>query len=193
VPFSVVAEFDVQETHSSRRVIAKKEDSRCMSGPTTPASDLLSSERPKKRRLRDVPAWVPIVIVIVASPLITLGAFAVADYIVEHTTVTVDSATWAIPVGGGTEYIISCGPGWSSCPQHVKPGSDYMTSIFVSGYFAGKNVTLSAPSPFRLLSTDPSLPVLVPPSGLVITMDLGLPSSPGEYTFLGTVTFITAV
>jgi hypothetical protein len=161
-----------------------------MSGPSFTTSDLSPVARPKKRRFRAVPLWVPFVIVMLASPFITAGVFAAGNYITEHTTVTVDSGAWAVSVGAGTEYIPLCGWGGSSnCPWHVNPGSDYTTSVLVSGYFAGKNASLSAPSPFRLLSTEPSLPALVPPSGLVITVDLGLPSSPGEYSFLGTVTF----
>ena len=160
-----------------------------MSGPTLSANNQPGLNRPEKRPGRIIPTWVLIVIVVVAGPLATLGVFSVGSYITDHTTVTIDSVAWAVNVSGATEYIISCGGGQGTCPQQVKPGSDYATTIFVSGYFAGKNVSLSAPSPFRLLSTNPDLPVLVPSSGLAIMVDLGLPSSPGEYTFLGMVTF----
>ncbi|MFZ0829559.1 MAG: hypothetical protein WCB18_02675 [Thermoplasmata archaeon] len=160
-----------------------------MSGRTPGVDGPPHFQGSKKRRVRSTPLWVLVVIPLLAGPLAIFGVFAIGSYITEHTTVTIDAASWTIPVGGGTEYLLSCGPGVGSCPQDVKPGSDYTTSIFVSGYFAGKSVNLAAPSPFRLLGTEPYLPVPVPPTGLVITVDLGLPSSPGEYSFLGTVTF----
>ncbi|MGD0589153.1 MAG: hypothetical protein ABSA63_10265 [Thermoplasmata archaeon] len=126
-----------------------------------------------------------------ASPFITAGVFAIGDYITAHTTVTVDLVSWAVTFGGETEYIVSCQTigSFGPCPHEVKPGSDYSTSVYISGYFAGKNVSLSAPSPFRLGSTYPVLPVLVPDFGVTISVNLTLPSSPGEYSFTGAVIF----
>ena len=152
--------------------------------PTGPPSTL---DRPKRRRFRSVPSWVPIVIVLAAAPFLTFGVLGVANFIQEHTTVSLGYVSWEMNVSGAPEYLVSCQQ--QSCPQHAAPGSDYTSTIFVSGYFAGKNVTLSAPSPFRLLSTIPTLPALVPGAGLTITVVLGLPSTAGDYNCLGLVAF----
>ena len=146
-------------------------------------------DRSPPRRFRDVPWWVVVLIVLVAAPLAGAGTFSLAGYVVDHTTVTVDSVTWAVSVGGTTEYWISCGGGEGNCPMHVKPGSEYATTVFAAGFFAGKNLTLSVPGPFRIVSTDPALPAPVPPNGLTVSVDLGLPSTAGEYSCLGTATF----
>jgi len=133
---------------------------------------------------------VPFVVAIAMSPLVTFGVFAIGNYITNTTTVTIDHAAWAVPVGGTIEYIPMCGFGSTvNCPYHVRPGSDFSAPIYVSGYFLGRNVSLSAPAPFSLVSTDPTLPTLVPSTGLMVTVDLGLPSTSGEYSFTGNVTF----
>jgi hypothetical protein len=149
--------------------------------------------RPRERRLRDTPGWVLIAIAILAGMLIVLGVFAVANYTADQTTVTIDEMVWEFTYAqGATGYLPICGFGggeFSSCPVRAPPGSDYTGSLLISGYFAGKNVSLSAPSPFRLISTNPTLPVLVTPSGLDITFELQLPTSAGEYSFIGSLTF----
>jgi hypothetical protein len=162
-----------------------------MSGPPSLSDGPSPISGTKKRRRRDVPLWVPIVAVMAASPFISAGVFAIAEYVTAHTTVTIDLVSWAVTVDGGTEYIITCQTSGSfgPCPHQVKPGSEYASSIYISGYFAGKNVSLSAPSPFQLKSTNPGLPAPVPLSGLTIAVNLTLPSSPGEYSFTGEVIF----
>ena len=162
-----------------------------MTRTTLPANVPPPAAAPKKRRLGKVPIWGWILIAIVASSLFSLGVPAIQNYVVDHTTVSVSSGAWAVPVGGGQEYSPMCGWGGvdGGCPSRVSPGSDYATSISLSSYFAGKNVALSAPSPFRILSTNPTLPVQIPSSGITISVDLGLPSTPGVYSFLGTVSF----
>jgi hypothetical protein len=162
-----------------------------MSGPTPPTTGPSSVDRPKKRRLRDAPGWVLIVIAILAVLLVPLGVFAVANYITNQTTVTIDDMAWALTYApGATGYLPICGfGGTGNCPSHVHPGSDFTGSVLISGYYAGKNVGLSAPSPFRLISTDPTLPAVVSAPGLLISVDLQLPQSAGEYSFTGTVTF----
>jgi hypothetical protein len=162
-----------------------------MSGPVSPSYGALITAKGEQRRHRQVPLWVLIVAVMAASPLIYAGVFAIGDYITTHTTVTVDLVSWAVPVGGGTEYIISCQTVASigNCPYPASPGSNYALSVFLSGYFEGKNVSLTAPSPFHLRSTAPDLPALVSSAGLTIGVNLTLPSSPGEYSFTGAVIF----
>ncbi len=132
-----------------------------------------------------------VVAVVAASPLIMMGVFALGDYIVAHTTVTIDLVSWAMPVDGHAVYDISCqsSDGVGNCPYHVKPGSVYSTTLFFAAPYSGTNVTLYAPSPFSIASTDPGLPAVVPPTGLNIAVNLTLPSSPGEYSFTGNVTF----
>ncbi len=146
-------------------------------------------DRSPPRRFRDVPWWVPVLVFLVAAPLAGAGTLSLVGYVVDHTTVTVNSVTWAVSVGGATEYWISCGGGEGNCPTHAKLGSEYATTFVASGYFAGKNLTLSVPGPFRIVSTDPALPVMVPPNGITVSVDLGLPSTAGEYSCLGTATF----
>jgi|SRR5271157_4861102 len=162
-----------------------------MVGPVLPSDGVSTTAKSEKPKHRQVPLWVPIVAVMAASPLIYAGVFAVGDYITTHTTVTVDLVSWAVNYDGGTEYFISCQTAGSfgSCPTHVTPGSNYATSVFISGYFAGKNASLTAPSPFDLRSTTPNLPALVLSVGLTIGVNLTLPSSPGEYSFTGAVIF----
>ncbi len=130
-----------------------------------------------------------VLVVLVAAPLAGAGLLSLANYAVDRTTVTVGSVIWAVPVGGTTEYWISCGPGAGNCPTHATPGSEFSTTFVASGYFAGKNLTLSVAEPFRIVSTVPGLPVAVPPSGLTVSVELALPSAPGTYSCLGTVTF----
>jgi hypothetical protein len=162
-----------------------------MSGLASPSDGSLISAKGGQRRRRQVPLWVPIVAVMAASPLIFAGVFAIGDYITTHTTVTVDLVSWAVPVGGETEYIISCQAVASVgiCPYHASPGSNYAVSVFISGYFAGKNVTLTAPLPFHVRSTTHDLPAPLSLAGLTIEVNLTLPSSPGEYSFTGAVVF----
>jgi len=163
-----------------------------VSSVAPPTNGLSPVGRPKKRRLRDAPVWAIVVLAILAGSLGSIGVVALANYITDQTTITIDHMAWAFTYApGATGYLPMCGfGGFSSCPYHAPPGSDYTGSVLISGYSAnaGKNVTLSAPSPFRLISTDPILPALVPPAGLLILVDLQLPTSAGEYSFTGTVT-----
>lgn len=110
------------------------------------------------------------------------------SYYVAHTTVSIDVVAWAFPQHYG--YAIECDSGGNPCPGDVAPDSNSSGLISVSGYFEGKNISLLAPAPFHLISTDPVLPVPVPAAGVDITVVLGLPSSPGEYSFTGNVTFV---
>jgi hypothetical protein len=147
----------------------------------------------RKRRLRDTPSWVLVTIAVAVGVLVPQGLFAAANYITDQTTVTIDTMAWAFTYAPGvTGYLPICGfggEGFGSCPYRAQPGLDYTSSVFISGYFAGKNVTLSAPSPFHLISTHPDLPALVTSSGLLISVELQLPKTAGEYSFTGTVTF----
>lgn len=161
-----------------------------MANPPRPSVVPPASVRPKRTPRRQVPLWVVTVAVVAASPLILAGAFVAGNYIVAHTTVTVESVSWAVPVHGHPEYYISCqgGNGIGACPYQVKPGSVHSTTVFIASQFSGMNVTLYAPSPFSIASTDPNLPALVPSSGLSIAVNLTLPGSPGDYSFTGNVT-----
>jgi hypothetical protein len=138
-----------------------------------------------------VPNWLVVLLVLITGPLAGYGAVSAANYYIAHTTVSVDLVSWAIPEpGGGALYDIECQANTGNdCPQHVPPGSTYSGTVSVSGYYEGKNVSLRAPSPFRLVSTDPGLPVRVPASGVDITVVLGLPTSAGEYSFTGNMSF----
>ncbi|MGP8076435.1 MAG: hypothetical protein ACLP8Y_06875 [Thermoplasmata archaeon] len=125
--------------------------------------------------------------------LVPPSVFAVGDIINDQTTVTIDTMAWAVTYApGGTGYLPICGfggEGFANCPYRTQPGSDYSSSVLISGYYGEMNVTLTAPSPFVLLSTTPQLPAPVSPSGLVISFELQLPKTAGEYSFVGTVTF----
>lgn len=147
----------------------------------------LSARRPR----RQVSLWVVILAVLAASSVVPIGVFLTGDYIVAHTTVTINLVSWSVPIQGHREYDVSCQSfdGVGDCPYHVKPGSIYTTSVLIPSMFSGMNVSLYAPSPFSIASTDPSLPALVPSSGLPITVHLTLPGSPGPYSFTGSVTF----
>lgn len=146
-----------------------------------------SPRRGVRHALVRIPTWVLIVSLVIAIPLVASGVLAVADYVVEHTTVTVDAVSWAVNVSGTTEYSISCGPGYVSCPYHVKPGSEYSTSLVISPFFAGKSVSLSVPPPFQLVAPAPGVWSPVGSDGLVIPVTLQLPGSPGEYSLTGTI------
>jgi len=159
------------------------------------ASDSLSTETEPPRRgwgrhRRQVPTWALVLVLLVACPLAAYGVFDLANFVVNATTVTVTTGAWSVPVGGSVEYSPMCGWGVADgCPYHVAPGSTYVTTLELSPYFEGRSVTLSVPGPFRLVSTSPSLPASIPAGGLDITITLSLPSTPGEYSFLGSVTF----
>jgi hypothetical protein len=136
---------------------------------------------------------VPIVIAVLAGQLILWGVFAVGDYIEDTSTVTVTLVSWGLsehgqPVFG---YLIECqSPGGApSCPYRVSPGSDYTSILLISGFFANGTLTLETPSPFRLVSTTPVLPLVVPAGGVDLTVVLELPSTAGEYSFTGTANF----
>lgn len=136
--------------------------------------------------------WWALVAALVAVGLLGgPAALAIDNYVVAHTTVTIDLVSWAVSVNGQTWYQVSCqsNSGFGDCPYHIRPGSVYATEVYFGPYYAGKNVTLSAPSPFSIASTSPSLPALIPPSGVSVTVRLALPSAPGEYSFTGNVTF----
>ena len=149
----------------------------------------------RRWRFRDMPLWAVVVIVMVASPAITYGVFATADYIVDNTTVTVTGVSWYITVGGQPlhEWIIACtsnaGPYWASCPYRAHSGSEYVATISLSAYFSERSLTLTTPSPFHLVSTTPSLPFQVPAAGGSLVVDIELPSSAGTYDFNGTAAF----
>lgn len=147
-------------------------------------------DRPKRQPRRHVPFWLVLVAVLAVSPLIGAGVFAIGNYIVAHTTVTVDLVSWSVPLRGGSVYEISCqsSNGVGTCPYHVKPGSVFSTTVYIAIY-PGMNVSLYAPPPFSLASTSPGLPVTVPSAGISIGVNLTLPSAPGEYSFTGNVTF----
>lgn len=169
-----------------------------MSVPTTAAETPAAPDR-KRRRPRKVPLWVIIVGVAIASPAITFGVFSLGNYIENTTTVTVTLISWAIVLHGQDfhEYTVSCQTqlvngvptGQDTCPYRVHPGSDYNTTFFVSGYFQNTSLTLGTPSPFELVSTTPSLPVMIPSNGLELTVELKLPTSAGQYNFTGTESF----
>ncbi|MGA8711219.1 MAG: hypothetical protein WB786_08360 [Thermoplasmata archaeon] len=147
----------------------------------------------RKRRLRDTPIWVLVTIAVAVGVIVPQGVFAAANYITDQTTITIDTMAWAFTYAPGVSgYLPICGfggEGFGNCPYRAQPGLDYTSSVFISGYFAGKNVNLSAPSPFHLISTNPNLPALVTSSGLLISVDLQLPKTAGEYSFTGNVTF----
>jgi len=159
------------------------------------ASDSASTQtgerqRGRGRHRRPMPTWALVLVLLVACPLATYGVFSLANLVVNATTVTVTTGAWGVPVGGSIEYSPMCGwGGTDGCPYHVAPGSTYVTTLELSPYFEGRSVTLSVPSPFRLVSTSPTLPASVPAGGLDITITLSLPSTSGEYSFLGSVTF----
>jgi len=162
-----------------------------MSGVTTPPSSPSPAAPNRKRRLRDTPLWAWVVIALAVSLTVAPGVFAVANYINDRTTVTIDLVSWSVPVDGTSEYIISCQTAGSfgPCPYRASPGSNYGAPVYLSGYFSGKNVNLTAPLPFHLRSTAPELPALVPTTGLTIWVNLTLPSTPGEYSFTGNIVF----
>jgi len=125
--------------------------------------------------------------------LVPQGVFALLNYVNDQTTVTIDVMAWEFTYApGATGYLPICGfggGGFPSCPYRAQPGSDYSSSVLISGYFDGRNITLSAPSPFLLLSTNPQLPAHVTASGLLISFELQLPKTAGEYSFTGPVAF----
>lgn len=148
---------------------------------------------PRRRPRRQLPLWVAVVVVLVASPLILAGVFAIGNYVVARTTVTINLVSWSVSLNGTPLYQVSCQgrDNGGNCPYQVKPGSVYATTLSVWPLYPGRsmNVTIYAPSPFSIASTHPSLPALVSPTGLQIAVNLTLPSSPGEYSFTGNVTF----
>ncbi len=157
--------------------------------PSEPASALEGSGRGSKFR-RSMPAWAVVVIVAVSVTAAAGAGWEIGQFYVAHTTVTVDLISWALPPVNGTflGYAISC-QSFSSpaCPTQVHPGSTYSGTIDLTG-FPG-NATLVVPSPFTLVSTDPRLPVTMPPApgGVSLTFELRLPSSPGTYSFTGEI------
>jgi len=163
-----------------------------MYGLVSPTGSPFPVDRPKKRRLRDAPGWVLIALAFLASMLVVLGGLAVANYVTDQTTVTINEMAWEFNYAPGVAgYLPICGfggVGIGGCPYRAHPGSDFTGSLMISGGYVGKNVSLSVPSPFRLISTDPTLPIAVPPSGLDIAFELQLPTSAGEYAFIGTLT-----
>jgi hypothetical protein len=164
-----------------------------MSGTFADLNRPAAAEPRRKRRLQDVPTWVLVAVSIGASILVSQGAVAAVNYYTDQTTVTIDTMAWALTVAPGvTGYLPICGfggEGLSSCPYRAQPGSDYFSSVLISGYFHGMNATLAASAPFHLVSTNPQLPALVPASGLLISFQLQLPKSAGEYSFVGPVAF----
>ena len=139
---------------------------------------------PKGRRRRSVPDWVVVVVGLVAVVLAGPAVFAIGDYYVAHTTVTVALVSWALPPVNGTSYgyLIEC---QGNCPTQAHPGSTYTGTVYIEG-FRG-NVTLEVPAPFALVSTDPTLPAPIPPTGLPLSIELKIPSSPGTYSFTGQI------
>lgn len=158
-----------------------------MSGTTSLGTAALPSAPAKTRGSRILRAWAPVIVAIAPGPVLTFGVFSVGNYITDHTTVTIGEVSWQVNVSGAPEYFVSCQ--FTSCPQQVAPGTEYRTSVDISGYFSGKTVRLEAPGPFRLVSTDPTLPTTVPAYGLVVAVVIALPSTAGDYTCLGAVTF----
>ena len=137
-----------------------------------------------------MPAWAVVVIVAVSVTAAAGAGSEIGQYYVAHTTVTVNLISWALPPVNGSflGYAISC-QSFSSpaCPTQVHPGSTYSGTIDLTG-FSG-SVTLAVPSPFTLVSTDPQLPLTMPPApgGVSLTFELKLPSSPGTYSFTGEI------
>ena len=160
---------------------------------TAPISSHPAAGPGKWRSLRTTPTWALVAIFVVVSLLVPQGVFATLNYYNDQTTVTIDSMAWEFTYApGATGYLPICGFGggaFPSCPYRAQPGSDYSSSVLISGYFEGKNITLSAPSPFLLLSTSPQLPAPVSASGLLISFELQLPKTAGEYSFTGPITF----
>jgi len=142
------------------------------------------------RRKSAVSVWIPVAILVVGAPLGAFGAVSLANYYVDHTSVTITSGAWAISPPGMTTtyYLAACGwGGATSCPGHVHPGAPFSTSFYLGGSYAGENLSLVVPAPFRLVSSEPSLPTTVPSSGIEVAVVLGLPTTGGQYSFLGTI------
>lgn len=146
---------------------------------------------PQRSPRRQFPLWAMVVALVAVGLLIVPAVFTIGDYVVAHTTVTVDLVSWGVSINGQSWSQVSCqgSGGFGGCPYHVKPGSVYTTAVYFGAYYAGRNVTLFAPSPFSIASTSPSLPASIPASGISVTVHLALPSAPGEYSFTGNVTF----
>ena len=158
-----------------------------MSGPTSSPGRSSEPSRTVPRTSTRIPDWVLIVVLLVAIPLLASGALEIDDYVVAHTTVTIDVVNWAVNVSGTTEYSISCAPGYAACPNHAKPGSEYFTSLVISPYYMGKALSLSVPAPFELVAPAPGVWSYVSGDGAVISVTLRLPGVPGVYSMTGTI------
>jgi hypothetical protein len=157
---------------------------------STPISPPPRDTRSSRRRF-PVSAWV--VVALVACSLAASGAVALGNYVVARTTVSVSSVAWDIVVNGTPVqgYWISCQP-WmpTVCPDKVSPDSTFNSTLPIYGsMFVGAELSLVVTGPFHLVSTTPSLPLTVPPQGLTLSYELALPSSAGQYDFLGTAVF----
>jgi len=177
-----------------------------MSSPST-TEVTAGTTRAKRRVPDDVPLAIVFVGVAISAFLVVPAVFAVANYYEDTTTVTITNVSWDVVLYDEDqhEYTIACQTqltgggllgapspipiGVNMCPYRAHPGSDYNASIIVSSFFQNSTMNLVTPAPFELVSTTPSLPVLVPPGGFEITVELKLPTTAGQYVFAGTETF----
>lgn len=146
--------------------------------PGAPAPTTRSARR---RKYRDAALVVGLVAaVLVAGP----ATFALLGYYTAQTTVTVTLVSWRLPPFNGT--FVGSDVSRQQCATRARPGSTYASSVYLS-YGTGQNVSLSAPGPFALVSTSPTLPSPVPSGGLQISFVLRYPETPGTYSFTGSI------
>jgi hypothetical protein len=155
------------------------------SGPT---ESYAGQSTPLRARSRKIPDWVVVVVGVVG--VIGAGVLGneIGAYYISHTTVTVSIISWGLPSMNGSVYAWAVECQQEACPTQAHPGSTYTGSIFLSGFWGtGGNVTLTTPAPFTLVSTEPTLPAVLPAGGLTISIELKLPSAAGTYSFTGQV------
>jgi hypothetical protein len=176
---------------------------------STPSStEVTAGTAHAKRRVPDdVPLLIVFIGVAISSLLVIPGVFAVGNYIEDITTITITNVAWDVVLHGEDqhEYTIACQSdltggglfgvsspmptGINPCPYRAHPGSDYNASFYVGSFYRNSTMTLVTPAPFELISTTPSLPAPVPSGGFELTVELKLPTTAGQYTFLGDETF----
>lgn len=153
-------------------------------GPSPPRTGPAHGRHRTGRRMRAV-----IIVLAVGVAASALAAVIPPVLTPPQTTVTLTMGSWAVQTEGNISYYIPiCGwGGGPDCPSRVPPGSSYLTAFSISGEYQGRQLNLSVPVPFALASTDPALPVTVPASGIQVNVSIRLPTTPGEYSLLGTI------